>query len=79
MGEVIQFPSYSDRLGRLSQRERDTKEAHQHALRARNRAIVEAVDEGHAQYRVARACNLKPASITRILALPSYDADDDAA
>lgn len=85
MGDVLQFPTHKARLVGLSDRERDTRDAHRHALRARNRAIVEAVDDGYAQNRVAADCGMKPSSITRILALPSnYDHDeasvsDDAA
>lgn len=75
MGDVVQFPTHRAKLVGLAARERDTRSAYVHALRARNRAIVEAVDEGYPQKRVAEACGLKPPSITRILSLPSYDED----
>lgn len=70
MGEVLQFPGHGPRLRALSQRERDTKEAHTAALRARNEAIVEADDDDYAQFRIARDCELSTSSITRVLGQP---------
>lgn len=82
MGEVIPFPTNTDRhaerLATLSARARDTGSANVHAIRARNAAIIEAVDDGHPQKRVADWCGLRPSSITRILALPSYGADESS-
>lgn len=81
VGDVLQFPTHKARLVGLSQRERDSRQAWTHDLRARNAAIVEAVEDGYAQNRVAADCGLKPSSITRILALPDYSGAsfDDAA
>lgn len=79
MGEVLPFPDHAERVARLASRARDSGEAHTHNIRARNRAIVDAVDDKQPQNRVAQWANLKPSSITRILALPDYDELNDAA
>lgn len=71
MGEVVQLPTYGDRLRRASAYERETKELHDSALKARNRLIVEAVDNGYPQNRAAGDCTLSAPTITRILATPA--------
>ena len=84
MGDVIHFPGdHAARLRELSQRERESKDAHTHDLRARNLAIIEAIKDKYPQNRAARDCGLKPPSITRILGLPPsslgiFEGDDAA-
>lgn len=71
MGEVVQLPTYGERLKRAASYERETKELHDGALKERNRLIVEAVDNGYPQNRAASDCTLSAPTITRILATPA--------
>jgi len=83
VGDLLHFPKHAPKLRALSERERDSKAIHRHDLLMRNRAIVEAVEDGDPQNQVAKVCGLKPSSITRILGLPAsalelYEGDDAA-
>jgi hypothetical protein len=82
MGELVQFPSadnpYKARLEKAGAHERDTREAHQLALRARNELVHEAVDNGYLQAAIARDLRLSRPSVTRILSVPPSDAADAA-
>ena len=79
MGDVIALPSYGLRLSRAAQYERDTREQHQAALRARNALIHEATDNRYPQKSIARDCGLSAPTITRILAQPLSDSPPGAA
>lgn len=83
MGDLLHFPKHAPKLRALSERERASDAIHRHDLLMRNRAIVEAVEDGDPQNAVAVCVGLKPSSITRILGLPPkalelYEGDDAA-
>lgn len=73
MGDVIAFPrqeSWRDRLVKAATHERDLKEQHNLALKARNGLIHQAVDNGYPQSYIAHALGISRPSVTRILATP---------
>lgn len=82
MGELVQFPGadnpYKARLEKAGAHERDTRAAHQLALRARNELVHEAVDNGYLQAAIARDLHISRPSVTRILAMPPSTASDAA-
>lgn len=74
MGDLIQFPGadnpFRARLEKAGSHERDTRDAHRLALKARNELVHEAVDNGYPQAAVARDLNMSRPSVTRILSMP---------
>jgi predicted XRE-type DNA-binding protein len=82
MGDLLRFPDadnpFRERLEKAGAHERDTREAHQLALRARNELVHKAVDNKYLQAAVARDLKISRPSVTRILAMPPYTASDAA-
>jgi hypothetical protein len=74
MGDLVQFPSadnpFRARLEKAGQHVRETHEAWQLALVARNELVHEAVDQKYPQSAAARDLKVSRPSVTRILALP---------
>lgn len=74
MGKLVQFPGadnqYTERLEKAGEHERDTREAHELALKARNELVHLAVDDGYPQAAAAKALQLSRPSVTRILSIP---------
>ena len=58
---------YADQIRSASEYVRDCRQLYEHALQARNKLIVEAVDHGYSGHQAARDAGVKQPHIIRIL------------
>jgi DNA-binding phage protein len=73
MADVTPVEGYGPQLQRAADYVRDCLELYKKALTARNRVIVEAVDNGYAGHQAARDTGLKQPHIIRIISLSEPD------
>jgi hypothetical protein len=71
MAKAVQ--GYGDQIKSAGQYVRDCKDLYRNALAARNRLIVEAVDQGYAGHQAARDAQVKQPHIIRILSSSQPD------
>lgn len=73
MAKAVQVEGYSKRIEAAGQYVRDCRDLYKNALKARNKLIVEAIDNGHGGHQAARDAQVKQPHIIRILSMSEPD------